>query len=283
MSEHELRLLLSRQDLEGVLNAAEAHLPGLPGNATRRNNLSGCRVFLAWAFDANQAVLSPSPEMGRAYLAFLRRKHPDTPASVINRLAHARNFYLALHALGVPLADPFASISAPSNDPALHKRAYTDAEIQRLLAHADPQHQALVLLGAHAGLTGPEVAHLHWNDMSFEAGVLTVRAREVPTGVHLHAALERYAHTQGVTQLFGGDAKVFPTLENDHLIRAALFRLCLSANVPYQAWRSLRNHAGLRMLSLTHDEALVARYLGLSTLKAVHFIQRAIDRGMGQS
>ncbi len=283
MSESEIRQLLIKQDVEGVLNAVEADLPGQPGNATRRNNLSGCRIFLRWAFEGDQSVLSPTQTLGSDYLAFLRRKHPDTPASVINRLAHARNFYTALAAQGAAVADPFAQLDAPSNDPALHKQAYTEAEIQRMLVHGDAREQALVLLGAHAGLTGPEVAALNWRDMQFEQGVLQVRGREVPTGSSLHAALQLHAHQQGVTQLFGGEGRVFPELENDHLVRAALFRVCLGGNVPYRAWRALRNHAGLRMLSLTHDESQVARYLGLSTLKAVKFIQRAIDRGMGQA
>ena len=282
MSEHEIRQLLVRQDVEGVLNALEAHLPGQPGNATRRNNLSGCRIFLRWAFEAGQSVLSPQGDLGAAYLAFLRRKHPETPASVINRLAHARNLYLALNEVGAAAVDPFNELDAPSNDPALHKEAYTEAEVQRMLVHGDARERALVLLGAHAGLTGPEVAALQWRDMHFEQGVLSVRGREVPTGAALHAALQQHAHAQGVTQLFGGEGEVFAEMENDHQVRAALFRVCLSGNVPYRAWRALRNHAGLRMLSMTHDEQQVARYLGLSTLKAVKFIQRAIDKGMGQ-
>ncbi|WP_161880683.1 tyrosine-type recombinase/integrase [Deinococcus alpinitundrae] len=283
MSESEIRQLLIKQDVEGVLNAVETDLPGQPGNATRRNNLSGCRIFLRWAFEGNQSVLSPTPTLGNEYLAFLQHKHPDTPASVINRLAHARNFYTALQAHGAAVADPFAQLDAPSNDPALHKQAYTEPEIQRMLTHGDAREQALVLLGAHAGLTGPEVAALNWRDMQFEQGILQVRGREVPTGQTLHAALQLHAHQQGVTQLFGGEGRVFPELENDHLVRAALFRVCVGGNVSYRAWRALRNHAGLRMLSLTHDEAEVARYLGLGTLKAVKFIQRAIDRGMGQA
>jgi integrase len=285
MGANELRQLLANHDLEGVLAATEAFLPGKPGDATRRNNLSGCRIFLRWAFESGQSVSSPGPDLGAAYLAFLRRKHPDTPASVINRLAHARNLYTALgHGENsLPVADPFAALDAPSNDPALHKQAYTAAEVERLLVHTDDLGRALVLLGAHAGLTGPEVAALEWQDMAFEGGVLRVRGREVPTGAALHSALQAHAHRQGVSPLFGGEGRVFAELSNDHLIRGVLFGLCRSANVPYRAWRALRNHAGLRMLSLTHDEQQVARYLGLSTLKAVKFIQRAVDQGMGQT
>ena len=211
MSESELRQLLIKQDVEGILNVVEADLPGQPGNATRRNNLSGCRIFLRWAFDTRQSVLSPTQTLGSEYLAFLQHKHPETPASVINRLAHARNFYTALQTQGAAaVADPFAQLNAPSNDPALHKQAYTEAEIQRMLVHGDAREQALVLLGAHAGLTGPEVAGLNWRDMQFEQGVLSVRGREVPTGSALHAALQVHAHQQGVTQLFGGEGRVFP-------------------------------------------------------------------------
>lgn len=284
MGANEIRQLLATHDLEGVLAAAEAYLPGRPGDATRRNNLSGCRIFLRWAFESGVSVSAPTPALGSAYLAFLKHKHPDTPASVINRLAHARNLYTALqHAdNGLNVTDPFTELAAPSNDPALHKRAYSAAEIERLLAHSGAQGQALVLLGAHAGLTGPEVAALDWSDMAFDGGVLSVRGREVPTGAVLYAALEAHARRQGVTRLFGGEGRVFPELSNDHLIRGALFGLCRSGNVPYRAWRALRNHAGLRMLKLTHDESQVARYLGLSTLKAVKFIVRAIDQGMGQ-
>ncbi len=281
MSEAELRRLLVQHDLGGVLALVQGALPGQPGNATRRNNLSGVRVYLRWVQESGRSVLFPEADHGAAYLAFLKRKHPDTPASVINRLAHARNFYTALASSGLQLLDPFGELEAPSNDPALHKEAYSDAEVTRLLSHNDERLRALVLLGAHAGLTGPEVAALDFRDISLHKGALQVRGREVPTSQELHTALEQYALTRGVTQLFGGSGPVFPDLENDHQVRAALFNGCIRANVPYKAWRALRNHAGLRLLSLTQDEEYVARYLGLSTLKAVKFIVRAVERGMG--
>lgn len=282
MSEADLRKLLVQRDIQGLLLQLQDALPGKPGDATRRNNLSGVRVYLRWLEDAGRSALEPQADHGAAYLAFLKKKHPDAPASVINRLAHARNFYTALSARGLALSDPFENLEAPSNDPALHKQAYTEAEVNRLLAHNDERVRALVLLGAHAGLTGPEVTALDFKDITFEKGALQVRGREVPTSQELHAALEAYALTQGVTQLFGGSGKVFPELENDHQLRSVLFGACVKSNVPYRAWRSLRNHAGLRLLQLTHDEQYVARYLGLSTLKAVKFIMRAVDRGMGQ-
>lgn len=282
MSEADLRRLLASHDLQGLLIQIQGDLPGKPGNATRRNNLSGVRVYLRWAEETGRSVLSPDAAHGAAYLAFLQQKHPDTPASVINRLAHARNLYAALASGGLHLPDPFDDLEAPSNDPALHKQAYTEAEITRLLTHNDERLRALVLLGAHAGLTGPEVAELDFADITFEKGALQVRGREVPTSQELQAALEAYARTQGVTQLFGGSGPVFPDLENDHMVRSALFSGCNKANVPYKAWRALRNHAGLRLLNLSQDEEYVARYLGLSTLKAVKFIMRAVERGMGQ-
>lgn len=278
----ELRRLLTRGDVEEVLSRVQSDLPGQPGNATRRNNLSGARVYLRWLKDTGRSPLTPEEGCGAAYLAFLREKHPDTPASVINRLAHARNLYAALSKGGLALPDPFASLDAPSNDPALHKEAYTEAEVARLINHGGKQVRALVLLGAHAGLTGPEVVSLEFSDLTLSQGVLQVRGRSVPTSQELQAALEAYALTQGVSQLFGGSGPVFPDIKTDHQLRAVLFAACARANVPYRAWRPLRNHAGLRLLQLTHDEEYVARYLGLSTLKAVKFIMRAVERGMGQ-
>lgn len=269
-----LRPLFERQQLEAVIAAVEGELPGLPGSATRRNNVSGLRTFLRWAFEERRSVLNPASVLAGEYLAFLRSRHPDTPATVINKLSHVRNLYIGLLRLGLAESNPFDGLTQPSNDPTEHKELYSEAELNRLDAHASTEDRALVLLGGLGGLTGREAAALRWEEIDVTGGQLRVRGRVVEAPDELRRALEAHALTQGITALFGGSGPVFAEIAGDHAARGRLYALCRSANVPYRAWRALRNTAGLRLLRLTGDEARVADQLGLGTLKAVQVLAR---------
>jgi len=66
------------------------------------------------------------------------------------------------------------------------------------------------------------------------------------------------------------------------MVVPAVYRLCQQAEVPYRAWRALRNAAGLRLLRLTGDPQSVADRLGLTTLKAVEVWQKLDQAGARQ-
>ncbi|WP_034388677.1 site-specific integrase [Deinococcus sp. YIM 77859] len=274
-----LRRTLGRGDIEAFLDLIADHLPGQPGNATRKNYLSSLRVYLRWAAAEGRPVLRAGPADAQAYRAVLLQKHPATPATVHNHLARVRTLYDVLAAQGAhPGPNPFLGLLLPSNKPEEHRDLYTPAEINRLLAHGNTQERALVLLGAHAGLTGPQTVNLRWEHLDLTRGELRVGGRSLELSSELGDALHAYGREQGQTELFRTPGPMF-RLENDHQLRAVIYALCRQANVPYKAWRALRNAAGLRLLLQTGNPQVVADRLGLTTLKAVEVWQKlAADR-----
>ncbi|EYB69290.1 phage integrase-like protein SAM-like protein [Deinococcus phoenicis] len=271
------RRALGQGDLEAFLDLLAEDLPGLPGNATRKNYLSSLRAYLRWATAERRSILNAQAEDAEAYLTFLIARHAHAPATIHNHLTRVRTLYDVLHAPGLHAGpNPFLGLRLPSNKPEEHRDLYSEEELARLLAHADAQGRALVLVGAHAGLTGPETVRLRWEDLDTQGGRLRVGAREVEASEELHRALRAYGQERGHTDLFGATGKAFdPT--TDHELRAVIYALCRAANVPYRAWRALRNSAGLRLLRLTGDPRIVADRLGLTTLKAVEPLQK-LDR-----
>lgn len=274
----QLRRALVRGDLEAFLDRVAEDLPGIPGNATRKNYLSSLRAYLRWATHEQRSVLHAEADDARAYLALLAAKHAHAPATIHNHLTRVRTLYDLLRSCGAhPGPNPFLGLKLPSNKPEEHRDLYGDEEVRRLCEHAGAQGRALVLLGAHAGLTGPEVVKLSWQDVDTRGGRLTVKGREVEASDELHRALRDYGKERGHTDLFAAAGRMFD-FETDHELRAAVYALCQRANVPYRAWRALRNSAGLRLLRLTNDPQTVANQLGLTTLKAIEPLQKLHQR-----
>lgn len=268
---HQLRRALEGGDHEAFLDLISAGLPGQPGNATRKNHLSSLRAYLRWTGEEGRSVLNATPEEAAAYLGLLVQKHAHAPATIHNHLTRVRGLYDLLIARSIhPGPNPFLGLKLPSNRPEEHRDLYGEDEVGRLLAHADVRERALVLLGAQAGLTGPEVVRLTWADVDTEVSQLRVTDRLVDLQGEILTALRAHGREQGQTDLFGarGGERVFE-FATDHEVRRALYLLCRRANVPYRAWRGLRNTAGLRLLRQTGDPRAVAAQLGLSTLKAV--------------
>ncbi|AFZ69489.1 tyrosine-type recombinase/integrase [Deinococcus peraridilitoris] len=276
------RHLSQEHGLNAVLDLLEPHLPQARG--TRINTRSGIRIYLQWARDQGRSVLHPDPKTGEDYLQYLKSRY-DTQANTLNnRLSQARSFYNVLHGLGHSVPDPFDRLDNPRYDPAAHRDTYTPEELIRLLAHADTEGKVMVLLGAHAGLTGPEVVSLRWSDIRMHGEILSIKKRLVEEPQELLGALRTLAQSRGVLHdvraptLFqsDGNARLF-SFENDNELRHALYSLCGHANVNSRSprstiargWRALRNNAGLRILELTGDPEVVQERLGLGTLKAV--------------
>ncbi len=269
-----LRRALTAGDLEIFLDVVATGLPGQLGNATRKNYLSSLRAYLRWATSEQRSVLHTDGGDARAYLAHLSAKHAHAPATIHNHLTRVRTLYDVLQGHGAHNGpNPFLGLKLPSNKPEEHRDLYSEAEVRRLGEHAGPDGRAVVLLGAHGGLTGPELVGLRWEHVDTRSGHLTVAGREVEASDELHRALRDYGRERGHTDLFGAAGKVFD-FKTDHELRAAVYALCQRANVPYKAWRALRNSAGMRLLHLTGDPQVVADRLGLTTLKAVEVWQK---------
>lgn len=256
---------------------------GGPWN-TRKAVRSGWRVFQRWLDESGGTVLGPVE--ARAYDRWLHREYRGVVASVNNRLSQARRLYTLLQALDLVDANPFAASSGQHNPAEQRRRRYSPAEVDALLDHAGPEDRVLVLLGAHAGLTGPEVCRLTWTDVDAERRAVQVRGRRsrtVPCTDDLHAALRALAQARGETPLLGQAARGLLITDagaalTDMQLRARIFRACERAQVPYRAWQALRNHAAERFLA-AYPRDQVMHLLGVGSPTALLPSIRLTARG----
>ncbi|MEF2280308.1 site-specific integrase [Deinococcus sp. YIM 134068] len=262
-----VRRALLRHDLDSAWPILRKHLPDARENPTTlKNTLSGIKKLVTYAQEQGESLLSPAPGFAARYLEATGHHAPATRRVLLSR---ARALYHALRELEVvgPHFDPFADVRGPDLRvrPGEDKVLYEDEEVARLVAHADAEARALVLLGADAGLTTGETARLTWEDVQLSGDHLRVRGRDIVASGRLTDALRAWAaRDEGVLYARGS---VFSL--TDHAIRARLYRLCRQANVTYKAWRALRHHYALRLWQETGDPHLVADQLGLGTLLAV--------------
>lgn len=254
-------------ETETLLETILDGLPGRPGSVTRKNYLSTLRVYLRWCSDEGYDALTATADTAQAYLEHL--KDHATPSTMHNHSTRIRTLYDLLMTLGDhPGPNPMTGLKLPGNKPEEHRDLYSEEELTRLLTHAAVQERLLILLGAWVGLTGPETVELHWEQVNTTEGHLLVRGRQLQADEDVYRALRLYGAERGHTDLFQASGPLFE-FQTDHQLRRALYILCQQANVPYRAWRALRNAAGLRILRESGNPALVAEKLGLSTLKAV--------------
>lgn len=241
----DLHHLLRRRDLHGALDALTPLLPGPPGSATHLNVLSGIRVYFRWIEENRGSLLHATDTQAEAYSAWLAEHY--APATHKNRLTQVRTLYDLLQAENLTKDNPFRDIRGALNRPHDHRPVYSPGDIDRLLQEANLEERALVLLGAHGGLTGPEVQKLTFEAINFAHGQLQVSGRTVQATEVLMGALERWGHQQGHTALFSAAGPLFDLPTTFHL-RKKLHFLCQRASVTYRAWHALRHAAGLRLL-----------------------------------
>ncbi len=262
---------------EEVFELLLEHVAG-PWN-TRKAHRSGWRTLQRWLDETGQSLTSPLD--AASYQTWLHREYRGVTASVNNRLSQARRLYVLLRDAEVVDHNPFEGCSGQHNPAEERRRAYSPQDILKLLEQSGPEDHALVLLGAHAGLSGPEVRALVWAHVADDLSSVQVHkpgqpaGRVVPCTPELQAALQALAEARGHTPLIG-------TRPQGHLItgssgqgelddtqlRARIYRICERSGVPYRAWQALRNHAALRFLSV-YDRDQTRTLLGLGSYTAL--------------
>src|SRR6056297_2160604 len=147
----------------------EAHLvtKGRAGIRISRHTLRNYRrgildLVAAWQ---GENLLRPSREAADLYVTDLGKRLK--PGTVRVKVAAARAFYNALRWAGATTLRPFEDVSLPRDPTAAwdKRQPYTHDEIVAMLAKADTTDQALILLGAHAGLRVSEIVALEWRDV----------------------------------------------------------------------------------------------------------------------
>ncbi|GGL13132.1 tyrosine-type recombinase/integrase [Deinococcus radiotolerans] len=235
------------------------------------NVLSGIRTYLRWIEETGHSVVNAGHEQAQAYSAWLAAQY--APATHKNRLTQVRTFYDLLREQALVSGNPFRDVQGSLNRPHEHRPVYSADDVDRLLAQANLEERALVLLGAHGGLTGPEVLGLRFEDIDLALGQLKLPGRTVQASDALMGALERWSHQRGHTALFSATGPVFD-LTTAFQLRKRLLFLCQRAGVTYHAWHALRHAAGLRLLTeaptLTpHTRRTVQQVLGLNSRESL--------------
>lgn len=263
-------------DTEALWDLTDAHLT-LYGRAgatvspyTRRNYRQGVAALVeAWH---QENLLRPRRDAGALWL----RTMEDTglkPSTVTVRLAGARALYAALRWAGATELDPLRD-AHPAKDtvPAWEKRhPYAEDEIRRLIMFSTGDDQALVLLGAHAGLRVSEMLGLRWDDVDLGRRQITVRKGKggKPRTVAMSRSLAATLHDLGTTDKHATAGRAGYVLPYGTAVSAwnRLNRICTNAGVTPKGVHSLRHAAGTRVVHETGSLEEAARHLGHASIE----------------
>jgi len=292
--------LLERNEYENFISLMS---PFLSNNRnTRKAVISGWRLFFQWLASTQEKMLSfDDPwRYAQAYTAWLAVKTP-APSTFNNRLSHARLLYKFLTDLDLVqtgsrlYGNPFDLVHGKPNPVHQRRPIYAPAEVKRLLQHADQEEALLILLGAHAGLTGPEVCCLRFEDLYSDCAQICLslhKKTNTPRRVsltfkfidctpELQSALIKHAETRSTEETQG----VLFTLRKKPLtpdqLRSKILESCEKAEVPYKGWHALRNAAGVQMLGST-DRKTVMRTLGIQGRMALRPLVQLSGGGDGR-
>ncbi len=263
-------------DTEALWDLTDAHLT-LYGRAgatvspyTRRNYRQGIAALVAaWP---HENLLRPRRDAGALWLRTMEDAGLK-PSTVTVRLAGARALYAALRWAGATELDPLRD-AHPAKDtvPAWEKRhPYAEDEIRRLIMFSTRDDQALVLLGAHAGLRVSEMLGLRWDDVDLGRRQITVRkgkggkprtvamSRSLATALDALTGEDDHASTgrSGYVLPYGTAVSAWNRIN----------RLCLAAGVTPKGLHSLRHAAGTRVVAETGSLEEAARHLGHASIE----------------
>lgn len=244
---------------------------------TLRNYRTAMRMFVQWARAAGVSITMPRPKMGILYIQGLAARGAK-PSTIRGRVAAAQHLYALLRHAGVTRAHPFADVSTPRDQrPDYLKRApYRDSSVRSLAAVADnPEDEAIVLLGAHAGLRVSEMLGLTWSDITSDGDVTRVTVNESKGGVSRSVAMsDRLTGVLEALRSTAPDREHVLSLRSPSAIRNRLRALATAAGVRYLGVHSLRHTAGTRLYRETGDLQAVAEFLGHRSVSSVQVYTR---------
>lgn len=252
------------QDVATLWEIAEAYLVnrGRKGASVSPRTLETYRDsvdrFCAWAVPAGVQLLRPRSSEGFAFVRHLESLG-FSASTVQVRLSGARTLYAALRWAGATDASPFEDVRAARDPrPAWEKRApYSDADVEKLLKHADPQERVAVLLAADCGLRNSELTAMQWADLRLddEHPHLMVRGKGragYREAAPLSGRAERALRVWGEGQAKEGYILTWRTRKT---VRDHILKLCELAGVRYEGREvhGLRHTAGTRTYLETGD------------------------------
>ena len=277
-SRHHLQRLLEQGRYEEVFDTL---LPQVSEKlTTRKNVLSGWRNYLQWLTETGESLLNfTTPE--EHYPEWLKAQ-AVAPATLNNRLVQVRKLYQLLLENELVSSNPFAGQKGEANPVHERRQVYTNAELQRLLAHANAEERLLILLGSEAGLSGGEVRFLKFSDL-LEGGqqlrIRRIRYRQQPYEVEqviecsprVQDAFAQWMKALGAAPIFESvpEGFVFDVDGKslcDHELLWKLHVLCQKAGVSYKPWRALKHVSGVQKLQKGTDRQVIQQELGLQRL-----------------
>ncbi len=255
---------------------------------TRKNYRHGVETLVATWRQEN--LLRPARDAAALWLRQLEAGGLK-PATVQIRLAAARALYGALRWAGATDVDPFDGVRVAADPtPAWEKRApYSAAELDALLAVAQGEDRALVLLAGHGGLRVSECLALEWTDVELPQRRLVVargkggKRRTVPLSGTLLTALRaiRPPDGRGYVLPYRSD---FPARERIKRLAAAARLLdAKEPGIPYRGIHALRHTCGMRLVRETGNLEMAARHLGHSSIETTRVYAKWSDEGLNST
>lgn len=146
------------------------------------------------------------------------------------------------------------------------------AEIEALLAAADPELRLAIRLAATTGARRSELCGLEWGDVNFDAGTISIRralvmvaGKPVMSGTKTHAARTLQMDAETMALLKGNRGIGGPILgASPDTMSKRLAALCDRLGIEHLGWHAFRHYVGTTLIGVT-DVKTGADRMGHST------------------
>ena len=267
--------------------------------STNRNRAGEERYGKFWSLLLGARTLRQvSPDDLRhiqAMMAAKRRKgRPRWQPATINRyLSYIRRVFSLAVKAGHLAANPASGGSLRAFPEARRTRWLTDDELTRLEGVLAPEAWTVVLFALETGLRREEQFRLRWDQVSFDAGLLTLplpkggRTRHVPLSDRALAILRASDSALCSPWVFPSPLDPLQPRNADAFVRRVYGPALRKAGILGACWHTLRHTAASRRVMAGVDVLAVKELLGhrdiKTTLRYAHLdsghLREAINRG----